>query len=32
MWLDNYNNPNNIDVKVLVKQMFELKNSILKLQ
>ena len=32
MWLDNYANPNNIDLKVLIKQMLELKNSILKLQ
>ena len=32
MWLDNYDNPNNIDLKVLVKQMLELKNSILKLE
>ena len=27
MWLDNYDNPNNVDLKVLVKQMLELKNS-----
>ena len=32
MWLDNYNNPNNVDLNVLVKQMIELKNSILKLK
>ena len=32
MWLDNYNNPNNVDLKVLVKQVIELKNSILKLK
>ena len=32
MWLDNYNNPNNVDSKVLVKQMIKLKNSILKLK
>ena len=32
MWLDNYNNPNNVDLKILVKQMIELKNSILKLK
>ena len=32
MWFDNYNNPNNVDLKVLVKQMIELKNSILKLK
>ena len=30
MWLDNYSNPNNVDLKVLVKQMVKLKNSILK--
>ena len=32
MWLDNYDNPNNVDLKVLVKQMLELKNLILKLK
>ena len=32
MWLDNYNNPNNVDLKVLVKQMIEIKNSTLKLK
>ena len=32
MGLDNYDNPNNVDLKVLVKQMIELKNSILKLK
>ena len=32
MWLNNYDNPYNIDFKVLVKQMLELKNSILKLE
>ena len=32
MWLDNYANPNNIDLKLRIKQMLELKNSILKLQ
>ena len=32
MWLDNYDNPNNVDLKFLVKQMMELKNSILKLK
>ena len=32
MWLDNYANPNNIDLKLRIKQMLELKNSVLKLQ
>ena len=32
MWLDNCDNPNNVDLKVLVKQMIELKDSILKLK
>ena len=32
MWLDNYEDKNNVDLKVLVKQMIELKNSILKLK
>ena len=30
MWLDNYNSPNNVNLKVLLKQMYDLKKSILK--
>ena len=32
MWLDNYDDQNNVNLKVSVKQMIELKNSILKLK
>ena len=32
MWLDNYDNLNNFDLKLLIKQMLELKNSILKFE
>ena len=32
MWLDNYANPNSIDLKLRIKQMLEFKNSVLKLQ
>ena len=30
MWLDNYNSPNNVNFKVLLKQMYNLKKSISK--
>ena len=30
MWLDNYNSPNNVNLKVLLKQTYDLKKSILK--
>ena len=32
MWLDNYNDQNNINLKVLINQMIELKDRILKLE
>ena len=32
MWLDNYNDQNNINLKVLINQMIELKDQILKLK
>ena len=32
MWLDNYEDQNNINLKVLINQMIELKDQILKLE
>ena len=32
MWLDNYDDQNNINLKVLINQMIELKDQILKLE
>ena len=32
MWFDNYEHQYNVDLKILIKQMTELKNSILKLK
>ena len=32
MWFDNYEDQYNVDLKILIKQMIELKNSILKLK
>ena len=32
MWFDNYEDQYNVDLKILIKQMIELQNSVLKLK